>query len=451
MLALPATTPAPACAAGSGRIGLALSGGGYRAAAFHLGTLRKLHELGRLAEVDVLSTISGGSITGAAYCLHDGPFDAFYDQLQAALGRDNVIRRVLTSGSCVRFAVFVLALLLPAVGLLFTRWAPAAPLPLLLLFGLLARYQFRLLPVSDEVERAYEAFFFRGRRLAHLPARPLLAVGASNLQTGRPFTFSRDWMGDSTYTYAARPARFVAAGFPVARAVAASSCVPFAFTPVRLARFFYQRPTDADRPDVQPQLIDGGVYDNQGLHKLTQPGSRYACHTILVSDAGAGLGLVATYPNTAALLLRTVDLFMQRIRNVQLMDQRFRPGPEGPQRSIAYLALDGQLAQAIPDFIDQLGRGQLPAAVVAARQLRPEWVREPARYREQLTQHLTELVDYAQVAARDLTPAERAVVTSVGTNLTPLTPAQLTLLSRHAENLTELQVKLYWPESSRRE
>ncbi|WP_035564428.1 patatin-like phospholipase family protein [Hymenobacter sp. IS2118] len=79
------------------RIGLALSGGGYRAAAFHLGTLRKLHELGRLAEVDVLSTISGGSITGAAYCLYEGPFESFYDRMQAALGRCNVIRRVLTS------------------------------------------------------------------------------------------------------------------------------------------------------------------------------------------------------------------------------------------------------------------------------------------------------------------------------------------------------------------
>lgn len=430
-------------------IGLALSGGGYRAAAFHLGTLRKLHELGRLAEVDVLSTISGGSITGAAYCLHQGPFEEFYSRMQAALGRCNVLRHVFTCWPFVRFVLLVLALLLPAAGLLFTRWAPAAPLPLLLLLGLLARYQFRLLPVSELIERAYEAFFFQGRTLDQLPARPLLALGASNLQTGRPFTFSRDWMGDSTYTYAARPARFVAAGFPIARAVAASSCVPFAFTPVRLARAFYQQPADADRPDVQPQLIDGGVYDNQGLHKLTQPGSRYACHTLLVSDAGAGLGLVATYPNTVALLLRTVDLFMQRIRNVQLMDQRFRPAAEGPQRSIAYLALDGRLEQVIPDFIEQLGRGQVPAAVVAARQLRPEWVREPARYREQLTQHLAELVGYAQVAARDLTPAERAVVTSVGTNLTPLTPTQLTLLSRQAENLTELQVKLYWPAPAR--
>ncbi|MEO8498164.1 MAG: hypothetical protein ABI614_24120, partial [Planctomycetota bacterium] len=40
-----------------GPIALALSGGGYRAAAFHLGTLRTLHEAGLLQSVDVLSTV----------------------------------------------------------------------------------------------------------------------------------------------------------------------------------------------------------------------------------------------------------------------------------------------------------------------------------------------------------------------------------------------------------
>lgn len=53
-------------------IGLTFSGGGYRAAAYHLGTLWMLHHLkvddGTLLEhVEVLSTISGGSITGLRY------------------------------------------------------------------------------------------------------------------------------------------------------------------------------------------------------------------------------------------------------------------------------------------------------------------------------------------------------------------------------------------------
>ena len=40
------------------KIGLALSGGGYRAAAYHVGTLRALHKLGILNKVDVISSVS---------------------------------------------------------------------------------------------------------------------------------------------------------------------------------------------------------------------------------------------------------------------------------------------------------------------------------------------------------------------------------------------------------
>ncbi len=51
----------------SQRIGLALSGGGYRASLFHLGVIRRLEELGIMQDVSVISCISGGSIIGAFY------------------------------------------------------------------------------------------------------------------------------------------------------------------------------------------------------------------------------------------------------------------------------------------------------------------------------------------------------------------------------------------------
>lgn len=49
----------------AGRTGLALclSGGGYRAALFHLGALRRLNELGLLARARTVSGVSGGSLT----------------------------------------------------------------------------------------------------------------------------------------------------------------------------------------------------------------------------------------------------------------------------------------------------------------------------------------------------------------------------------------------------
>ena len=54
------------------KIGLALSGGGSRAIAFHLGCLRALNRLGLLERVAVLSTVSGGSVIGACFHAHHG-------------------------------------------------------------------------------------------------------------------------------------------------------------------------------------------------------------------------------------------------------------------------------------------------------------------------------------------------------------------------------------------
>ncbi|HXG45615.1 MAG TPA: patatin-like phospholipase family protein [Gemmatimonadales bacterium] len=51
------------------KLGLALAGGGFRASLFHLGVLRRMAELDLLRYVEVLSTVSGGSIVGALYIL----------------------------------------------------------------------------------------------------------------------------------------------------------------------------------------------------------------------------------------------------------------------------------------------------------------------------------------------------------------------------------------------
>ena len=69
---LEALLPGAADAARSamvGKVGLALSGGGFRASFYHLGVLARLAELNVLRHVEVLSCVSGGSIVGACYWL----------------------------------------------------------------------------------------------------------------------------------------------------------------------------------------------------------------------------------------------------------------------------------------------------------------------------------------------------------------------------------------------
>ena len=67
------------------KIGLALSGGGYRAAAYHIGTLRALHKLGILDKVDVISSVSGGSIAAVYYALYKDNFGKFEETFKAKL------------------------------------------------------------------------------------------------------------------------------------------------------------------------------------------------------------------------------------------------------------------------------------------------------------------------------------------------------------------------------
>ena len=51
-------------------VGVALSGGGFRATLFHLGALWRLNELGWLPRFSEVTSVSGGSIAAAYLALN---------------------------------------------------------------------------------------------------------------------------------------------------------------------------------------------------------------------------------------------------------------------------------------------------------------------------------------------------------------------------------------------
>jgi NTE family protein len=424
------------------RVGVGLSGGGYRAAAFHIGTLKKLDSLQILSQVDVLSTISGGSITGAAYCLHCGDFKSFETKMVDALTTKSVIGYVLTSWLFFRAVGFTLIFLSLSVWLLFTKWAPLSILPLILLVFLLIRYQFKILPVSRIIEKAYDQFFFKEAIMSGLRDRPELAIGSTNLQTSRPFTFSKRKMEDSAYAYYKPAIVFDGSNFPVARAVMASSCVPFAFTPVSIDPVYFKNFDAAVAANIDPKLVDGGVYDNQGVQKITQLGSSYACDIILVSDAGNKLPFEQLYNNTLTLLLRTVDTFMIRIKNFQMAQNIFQ---KPNTKEVAYQSLGWDLDNSVPGFYDNLVKGNLSAQVIAAHRLPEDWALSPQNHKADIISFMEKKCHWAEISARSLTADQMSSVRRIGTNLTKLKPELVTDMIVHAENMTELQLRLYCP------
>lgn len=427
------------------RLGLGLSGGGYRATAFHLGTLKKLEEMKILQKIGVMSTISGGSITGAAWGLHEGDYDSFHNEMIEKLRTKSVIGYIFQSRIII-LGLFLIALFLfGSIYLSFTEWSCFSFLLFGIMLFLLLKFQFKILPIGDAVEKAYKKIFFGERTLGNLRKDIVIAIGSSNLETGRPFTFSRIKMSDSTYTggqYKKNPVLFTNEYFPVARAVLASSCVPFAFTPVYIAKEFYKTPDDCDR--VLPVLVDGGVYDNQGIQKLTQSNSIYECGIIIISDAGGGFMADKKYPNTIALLIRTVDLFMYRIKTSQMVQNIYK-NVNGSEKPIAYFSLGWTIDKLIPGFIDNMEKGQILSSVIEAHKFKEDWKKHPKEYEAQITAYLKDKIDYGVVEKRNLTNAEWKIACKVSTNLTCLSGKQIDYLIRHAENMTELQVKLYCP------
>src|SRR5690606_26578390 len=140
------------------------------------------------AKVDVISTISGGSIAGAFYSLHSRDFEDFEKRFKESLGQ-SVIVKILTS---IRFIFSVLIILiLIGAGFYFLDSVFAATLIMILVILACSLFLFKIFPVTVLKERAYKKIFFKNSKLSDLSAHPTLAINSTNLDTGRIVTFSK--------------------------------------------------------------------------------------------------------------------------------------------------------------------------------------------------------------------------------------------------------------------
>jgi predicted acylesterase/phospholipase RssA len=322
-----------------GKVGLALSGGGFRASFYHLGVLARLAELDVLRHVDVLSCVSGGSIVGACYWLAlrrrllDGtPLgrDSYVQIVNDLIThfRDAVARDlrggVQPSKAAVALRVIVRgdkgALDPEAVANVLESdfYRPLMPGP-----GPLYMDQLPFTPADHGHVATHSATFNPARhnwlRVHKVPA---LVINATTVNTGHGWQFTPTWMGESPW--AVHEAADVvprlqwayyndgAWRMRLGRAVAASACVPGVFSPLQLAAP-YERPIDV-------RLVDGGVYDNQGTVALLAAN----CNVLIVSDAAGQLMLEPQpTPGLRGLVsyaARAMDILMERVRQANYGD-----------------------------------------------------------------------------------------------------------------------------------
>jgi len=235
---------------------LALSGGGYRAALFHLGATRRLNELGILHQIDTICSVSGGSIFAAHLATRirwplSAPVPAQEWESLIAKSFRQFTKRDIRTGSLLK----------------------------------------RLLPwnwFDSDVEIAALTQQYKNHltelKLVELPIRPQFILCSTDLAFGVNWIFERHRMGDYKLGYRLPPPN----DWTLARAVAASSCFPPVFRPLQImmpAGVFRGGTASAEersKATSDVRINDGGNYDNLGLEPVWKD------HAILFCSDGGG-------------------------------------------------------------------------------------------------------------------------------------------------------------------
>ena len=282
------------------RIGLALSGGGFRASLYHIGVIRYLRDAGILPRITHITSVSGGSVFGAhlvlnwdRYCGSDSEFQEASQELLKFFQMD-VRNRILR-----RFPLASAANILRRL----TRNRPM-----------------RQYTRAGLLEQHYEKHLYGDIGLFQLPDHPRLHMLATNLSEGCLCSFYQGGL----LLQQRVPGRLdsfehVEVGLAtVPMAVAASSAFPGFFPPLEL----HGKDVGASAGEFNRQsFTDGGIYDNLGLRmfrcmeqawsKDVPPLTRY--DLIDADSIAAALQSAATLPEDSP-LRRLSEL----VNNVQL-------------------------------------------------------------------------------------------------------------------------------------
>lgn len=214
---------------------VALSGGGYRAALFHLGVLRRLNEVGMLGNIDTFACVSGGSIIGAILA--------------------NTIRKYPgwwpVSGETIPLA----------------EWEGRFAEPVRLAMGKDIRTK-AILRCSRAVKVLEKelAECIDEARLQDLPQHPEFLFCASELKRGDYWIFGRGRIGPY-----AGPFWMVVPHYPLARAVAASACFPPVFSPQKTNFVDWLDLVPDDAPSVEVNVGPDRIVNDANDYPIDLP------------------------------------------------------------------------------------------------------------------------------------------------------------------------------------
>ena len=241
------------------RIGLALSGGGFRASIFHLGVIRRLEELGIMKYVQTISGVSGGAIIATYYVI---------EMEKRLRQRRKELKKCPNKLDDIRLQIF------EEIADCFFKALDHNLRSKAMVFSPFYRPHLFLKSLwpscsrSDLMQKEYDRRFYHNNTLDHLPAvtlhdndarpekekvplfltGPEVILNTTSLLTGERESFKREPVSRMRELH-----RVNQNMLKLSRVVGASSAVPGVFPPTRI---------------WGDKLVDGGVADNQGLDAL---------------------------------------------------------------------------------------------------------------------------------------------------------------------------------------
>jgi NTE family protein len=384
------TSPAEVTEATAPKIGLALSGGGSRAIAFHLGCLRALNQLGLLDRIDVLSTVSGGSVIGAYFHSHQGDFASFEAKMREVLSQGLAKRMVRKLFSPLGLKVVCAFALVGLVALFAAVIRSTTGIVWLITPRSLARHferfeirspLHRFASRTSLLEATLDESLFGGASLSDLPAKPHLVINASELRTGSAFRFGTMESGSWRWGKLRRN------NVPVAHAVAASAAYPL-FLPAFDESFTFDNKGTLKSDRVI--LTDGGIYDNLGLGCLWPDRSPdvslnvVSIDTIICCSAGYGLRQEPPSQFFLARILSVFSTLFERAQNASI--HRLHDAQRSGQIKHFIFPYLGQRDKSLPNPpADLVRREEAHAYPTNFNAMSPDWIDRLSLRGEQLT------------------------------------------------------------------
>jgi NTE family protein len=372
------------------KIGLALSGGGSRAIAFHLGCLRALNRLGLLDRVVVLSTVSGGSVIGAYFHANRGDFAVFEAKIRDVLNQGLVaqIRRKLFSALGIKVVTAIVVVGTVALGAALIRMIVKVaglitPRSLLTHFERLELRSplHRFASRTTLLEAALDDLLFKHASLKTLPAQPHLVINATELRTGSAFRFGT--MESGSWRWGKLHRNEVS----VAHAVAASAAYPL-FLPAFDQTLTFEK--DGALKASRIILTDGGIYDNLGLGCLWPDRSPdvslnvISIDTIICCSAGYGLRQEPPSQFIFARMLSVFSTVFDRAQNAAI--HRLHEAKRFGQIKSFIFPYLGQLDRELPNPpADLVRREEAHSYPTNFSAMSDEWIERLSLRGEQLT------------------------------------------------------------------